>query len=98
MAEDETLMQNQIGFPGRNYHQVYAFVASLQAWRRIEILVRTRKRFRFFDLHHDLATLEAAVTGLVAQHLGAARFAHITLTQHVSHLMHSLKSGPYGPV
>ena len=33
MAEDETLVQNQIGFPGRSYHQVYAFVASELARR-----------------------------------------------------------------
>jgi hypothetical protein len=29
MAEDETLVQNQIGFAGRSYHQVFAFVASI---------------------------------------------------------------------
>jgi hypothetical protein len=33
--------------------------------------------------------LETAFTGLVAQHLGAAAFAHVTLAEHISHLISS---------
>ena len=31
MAEDETLVQNQVGFPGRSCHQIQAFAAGIRA-------------------------------------------------------------------
>jgi len=98
MAEDETLVKNQVGFPGHDYHfGTYAFVACDRARRRLEILVGTWKRFGFLDLHLDLATLEAAGASLVAEHLGAALFAHVTLAEHVSHLNPLLEPGPCRP-
>jgi hypothetical protein len=90
MTEDETLVQNQVGFPGSGYHfETNAFVASDRTRRRGEILVGTWKRLGFLDFHLDVATLERAAAGLVAEHLSAAFFAHVSLTEHVSHLMNS---------
>jgi hypothetical protein len=67
MTEDETLVQDQVGFPGGGYHfEMNALVASNRARRRSEILVGTWKRLGFLDLHLDVATLERAVAGLVA--------------------------------
>jgi hypothetical protein len=43
-------------------------------------LVGGRKRFGFFDLHRGLATFQRAVTRLVAENLGPARFAHVALS------------------
>jgi hypothetical protein len=75
MAEDETLVKNEVCFPGRSYHR--------------GVLIGTRKRLGFLDLHLDVAALETAGAGLVAEHLGATLFAHVTLTEHVSHLKNS---------
>ena len=99
MAEDETLVQNEVGFPGRgNHFGIYAFAAGDWARRRVEILVGARKRLRFLDFHFNIATLKAAGASLVAEHLGAAVFAHVTLAEHVSHRNPLLESGPCGPV
>jgi hypothetical protein len=98
VTKDETLVKNQVGFPRRDYHfGTYAFVACDRARRRLEILVGTWKRFGFLDLHLDLATLKPTGAGLVAEHLGAALFTHVTLTEHVSHRNPLLEPGPRGP-
>jgi hypothetical protein len=89
MTEDETLVQDQVSFPGGGYHfETNAFAANDRTQAAfLEILVGTWKRLGFLNLHLEVATLERARAGLVAEHLGAAFFAHVTLTEHVSHLM-----------
>jgi hypothetical protein len=55
-------------------------------------LVGTGKRFGFLDLHLEVAAFEATGAGLVAEHFGAALFAHVTLAEHVRHLYELLKN------
>src|ERR1035437_780216 len=98
VAEDQPLVKTQVGFRGRDYHfGTHAFVACDRARRRTDVLVGTWKRLGFLDLHLDLATLEAAGASLVAEHLSAAFFALVTLTEHVSHRNPLLEPGPCGP-
>jgi hypothetical protein len=55
-------------------------------------LVGTGKRFGFLDLHLEVAAFEATGASLVAEHFGAALFAHVTLAEHVRHLYELLKN------
>jgi hypothetical protein len=97
MAEHETLVQNEVGFPGDDCHfEDYALVARAKARRRSEILVGARKRFCFLNLHLGVATSETAGAGLVTEHFGAALFAQITLSEDISHLSSLLTAEPFG--
>src|ERR1019366_10238786 len=98
LADDQTLVKNQVGFRGREYHfRTHALAACDRARRRTDVLVGTWKRLGFLDLHLAIATHDAAGASLVAEHLGAALFAYVTLTEHVSHRNPLLEPGPCGP-
>src|SRR5260370_34284166 len=96
MAEDDAFVQNEVGFPGRGYHFGSMPLPPATGPAALS-LVGAWKGLGFLDLHLDVAALEGASAGLVAEHLGAALFAHVTLTEHVSHLNPLLESGPCGP-
>src|SRR5579864_4826248 len=94
MPEDFALVQNEVNFierhqrtlrvsPRPNAQPTLPPAAGADAPGAG--LVGRRKRLCFLNLHLAIAAFECARAGLVAQHLGSALFAHVSLAQRVSH-------------